>query len=147
MPAEFTAVYELHPNGVYLGYVAEVPEVRTGAKTLKEARADLAMQLRYHLEGERDRSLAITSSEAILEALPVEIPFSLERDSRKPAAQTSSQVKHPQPTESDVLRELLDRGLIDEIPPPPRPGEQREEHEPIPIEGKPISEEIIEGRR
>jgi hypothetical protein len=46
-----------------------------------------------------------------------------------------------------VLRRLLDLGLIVEVRPALTPDTMREEHELIPIEGKPISEEIIEGRR
>jgi predicted RNase H-like HicB family nuclease len=147
MLAEFTAVYELHPNGVYTGYVAEVPEVRTGAKTLEEARTNLAEQLRYHLEGERDRFLAVISSEALIEPLRIAMPFSRKTDAETRSAHSPPQAELPRPTELDVLHTLLEKGLIDEIPPPPPPGGKREEHQPVPIEGKPISEEIIEGRR
>jgi predicted RNase H-like HicB family nuclease len=147
MLAEFTAVYEPRPNGVYTGYIAELPEVRTGAKTLEAARTNLAEQLQYHLEGERDRFLAIVSSQALIEPLRIEMPFSRRTDAETRASQAFPQAKSPQPRELDVLQTLLERGLIDEIPPPPPLGGKREEHEPIPIEGRPISEEIIEGRR
>lgn len=46
-----------------------------------------------------------------------------------------------------VLRRLLELGIVTEIRSPLTPDAIREEHEPIPIEGKPISEEIIGGRR
>ena len=45
------------------------------------------------------------------------------------------------------LQRLLERGVVERIPPPLTPDTVREEHDPIPIEGKPISQEIIEGRR
>ena len=70
--ADFTAIYEPHPNGVYTGYVAEIREVRTGAKTLAEARASLAERLRFYLKGEHERSLAIASEKAIIESVRVE---------------------------------------------------------------------------
>jgi hypothetical protein len=56
----------------------------------------------------------------------------------------------PRPSLSDrevVLRRLLELGIMTEIRPPLTPDTMREEHEPIRVEGRPISEEIIEGRR
>jgi hypothetical protein len=41
---------------------------------------------------------------------------------------------------------LLKQGRFDEIP-TPCASETEEDFEPIPIQGKPISEEIIEGQR
>lgn len=49
--------------------------------------------------------------------------------------------------DQEVLEYLLALGLIEEIRPPLPPEGIREEHAPIQIAGKPISEEIIEGRR
>jgi hypothetical protein len=58
-----------------------------------------------------------------------------------------SESRTPPSAREAVLRRLLELGIVAEIRPPLTPDTVREEHEPIPIEGKPISEEIIEGRR
>lgn len=49
--------------------------------------------------------------------------------------------------EQEFLEYLLAVGMIEEIRPPLPPEGLRDEHPLIPIEGKPISEEIIEARR
>lgn len=46
-----------------------------------------------------------------------------------------------------ILRRLLELGIVSEIRAPLTPDAMRAEHEPIPFEGRPISQEIIEGRR
>jgi predicted RNase H-like HicB family nuclease len=145
MFAEFTAVFEPRPNGIYTGYIAEIPQVRTGAKTLEEARCTLAEQLRYYLEAERNRFLSRISSNAHIEPLRIKILPSQPTGTEVQVATAS--LRSPEASEPDLLQTLLERGLIDKIPLLPAAGTGREEHEPIPIEGKPISEEIIEGRR
>jgi len=60
--------------------------------------------------------------------------------------ETRKERKWP-PEEQRFLEHLLALGIIEEIRPPLPPEGIREEHEPIPIEGRPISEEIIEARR
>jgi hypothetical protein len=46
-----------------------------------------------------------------------------------------------------VLKRLLELGILTEVRPPLTQRTRREEREPIPIQGKPVSEEILEDRR
>lgn len=73
MAIEFTAVYETHPNGVVKAYVAENTKISTGARTLEEARSQLAERLRSFLEGERYHGLAVASPKALIESIRVDL--------------------------------------------------------------------------
>jgi hypothetical protein len=66
------------------------------------------------------------------------------------AMQPSAEPPEPPPVETPEQRLqqlLLERGLLAEITPPLRPEDYPRDRRPIPIEGKPISEFIIEERR
>lgn len=52
-----------------------------------------------------------------------------------------------QPTEDDFKRRLLDLGLLKEVKPPVRDLGPYQHREPFKIQGKPLSETIIEERR
>ena len=145
MRGQFTAVYEPQEDGRVLAYALEVPGSRTQGKTLEEARANLAELLRLTLNSYRVNLLRKASKQARLEPIPVDLPAL--PSGVEEALATATGLKTRTFSREDLNQALLDEGLISEIRPPLRPEDRREEHDPIPIEGKPISEEIIEGRR
>lgn len=51
------------------------------------------------------------------------------------------------PTEEQFERELIESGILDELPLPPGGSALVEEWKPIDVKGKPLSETIIEDRR
>lgn len=144
MRGQFTAIYERGPDGVVTACVAEFPEVKVEAKTLEAARALLAKTLRTILEGKRRETLAGVSPKARVERVGTEVrnrPGTGAGASKAPAkARKSRRSRLP-----DLMEVLLREGLIDRIPALDQLDTDR--LEPIPIQGKPISEEIIEDRR
>jgi predicted RNase H-like HicB family nuclease len=145
MRAELTAVFEPRADGWIVAYVLEVPGTRTQGKTVEEARANLAELLRVTLNSYRVNLLRRAAKDATLELLPVQLPtLPSQADA---ALAVAAGLTARTFTERECLQALVDAGLITEIRDPRAPGAIRAEHEPIPIEGKPISEEIIEGRR
>jgi hypothetical protein len=51
------------------------------------------------------------------------------------------------PTEEQFERELVESGILDELPPPAGASEPVRKWKPIDVKGKPLSETIIEDRR
>jgi hypothetical protein len=51
------------------------------------------------------------------------------------------------PTEEQFERELFESGFLERIPPPPSDAHDFEDEKPINIQGKPLSETVIEERR
>jgi predicted RNase H-like HicB family nuclease len=145
MLCEFTAVYEPQQDGWIRAYVLEVPGSWSYGKTREEARANLAETVRLTLNSYRVNLLQRANKQAALETLHLDLPtLPTSVEQALPIA-----AGHPTRmfTEDDVKRILFDQGLLSEIRPPLPRSAWREQHDPIPIEGKPISEEIIEGRR
>jgi predicted RNase H-like HicB family nuclease len=141
MKVEFTAVYEQQADGSVWASVAELPRIKVCGKSLEEARASLAEQLRRVLEDKRDRTLARTSSIVPIETISVELsPPSPSRRRPRRKRKGPSWSK----TQMQLWQSLLDAGRIDEIPTVPL---DPDAIDPILIEGRPISEEIIEDRR
>jgi hypothetical protein len=50
-------------------------------------------------------------------------------------------------TEEQFERELVESGILDEVPPPPGASEPLQERKSIDVKGKPLSETIVEDRR
>jgi hypothetical protein len=144
MLVELTAVYERHANGVR-AYIAELEAVSTQAKTPEEARANLVARVRLFLEYERALAFAKAGADARMEPIRVELPTVQGLRAEAVAVCPLDEVRPYE--EADLFQTLLEQGKIDTIPPPYPAGARREEHDPVQIEGKPISEEIIEGRR
>ena len=61
----------------------------------------------------------------------------------------ASAVNQPpmQATEQDLKRRLIELGLLKEIPSGPLSARARQEHEPIHVDGVPVSEFILQDRR
>ena len=53
----------------------------------------------------------------------------------------------PPPTEEELDQEMLRDGILDHVPPPIKDLTPYQHRKPIDIEGKPLSETIIEERR
>ena len=145
MLCELTAVYEPQEDGRIRAYVLEVPGSWSYGKTMEEARANLAELLRLTLNSYRVNLLQRASKQAVLEPLRLELP-TLPATAEQACA-VAAGLKTRTFTPEDVKHTLFDEGVISDIRSPLPPSAWREEHGPIPIEGKPISEEIIEGRR
>jgi predicted RNase H-like HicB family nuclease len=145
MLCELTAVYEPQEDGQIRAYVLEVPGTWSYGKTMEEARTNLAELLRLTLNSYRLNLLQRASKQAVLEALRLELP-TLPATAEQALALAAG-LKTRTFTPDDVKRALFEEGVLAEITPPLPPSARREEHGPIPIEGRPISEEIIEGRR
>ena len=145
MLCEFTAVYEPQENGWVRAYVLEVPGCRTAGKTMDEARANLAECLHLTLNSYRLNLLKKADQQATLEPIRVDLPALPGRVDEALAAAAGFPTRTF--SRDDINQAMLDEGLIDELAPPPGPGTADDDFEPIPIEGRPISEEIIEGRR
>jgi len=144
VPLELTAVYEPQANGTIVAYVAEVPGASIVARNMDEARARLAERLRQTLSGERDAALARLGPDAQVEALPIDA--GRRRETHVDAAHRDTRVEAARPAgEADLLRLLREQGRIGALP---KPGELADDDfEPVRVTGKPISQEIIEGRR
>jgi predicted RNase H-like HicB family nuclease len=140
MTGEFTAIYEQKEGGVVLASLAELPGIRIRAASLDEARTRLAEKLRRVLKRRCRESLAVVTADAQVEVIRVERPSP---QGRPAASEKGGWTK----SEMALWQALLAQGRIEAIPPPPVPGQPWQRHEPIPIEGKPLSEEIIEDRR
>ena len=54
---------------------------------------------------------------------------------------------NPQTTEDEFLRMLLQKGIITNIPNPADDADEDDEFEPVEVQGKPLSETVIEERR
>jgi predicted RNase H-like HicB family nuclease len=144
MLIEFTAIYKRHPNGAVVAFVAERPDITTGGHTLEEARENLAERLRGVLEFERQEGLALASPDDVVEPLHLEIA----RPQKRTEGKNTLPGKEPRPSrESDFMQVLLAEGLIDAAALSGTSDAHDDDFEPIPVEGKPISEEIVEGRR
>jgi hypothetical protein len=141
IPLELTAVYEPQANGTIIAYVAEVPGASVVARNMDEARARLAERLQQTLSGERDAALARLGPDARVEALPIDAD---RHDTHVDAAHHDTRVEAARPAgESDLLRLLREQGRIGALPEPLAD----DDFEPVRVAGRPISQEIIEGRR
>jgi predicted RNase H-like HicB family nuclease len=145
MHCELTAVYEPLEDGSIRAYVLEVPGSRAYGKTIAEARSNLAELIQLTLNSFRVNLLKKAHPLATLEPLSAELPELPAK--AKDALMAATRAKTRSFTRDDVNQALLDKGIISEIRPPLPRSAWREEHEPVQVEGKPISEEIIEGRR
>jgi predicted RNase H-like HicB family nuclease len=135
---EFTAVYEPQADGTVVGYVAEVPGASVVGRTIDEARTRLAQKLRQAIDSERDAALARLGPGARVES--IQLAAAARRET-----QVESRSDHDtrmDAPELDLLGLLRTQGRIADLP-----NELDDDFEPIPAEGKPISQEIIEGRR
>lgn len=144
MWAEFTAIFELDSNGDFAAFVAEIPDINTAGKTLQEARAQLAEKLQQYLEHERSQALGRASSNAHIEPLRIAMP------NGHTEAGTPADLAEPElwpAAEADLLQVLLQEGLIDKLSLSSASDTNDDDFEPVPIEGKPISQEIIEERQ
>ena len=54
---------------------------------------------------------------------------------------------HSQTTENEFLQVLLQKGIITNIPNPAEDADEDDEFEPVEVQGKPLSETVIEERR
>ncbi|HJT77550.1 MAG TPA: hypothetical protein VJ739_10155 [Gemmataceae bacterium] len=142
MQVELTAIYEEYPGGVR-AYIAEIESIRTLAKTREEARANLVARVRLYWESERARAFAYVRPEARVEPIRVEVPTIEGTGAEAAAALPRDAVWRYE--DVDLFQTLLEQGRIDAIPPPGRI--DTDQVEPVRIEGKPISQEIIEDRR
>jgi predicted RNase H-like HicB family nuclease len=145
MLCEFTAVYEPQDDGRIRAYVLELPGSSSYGKNMDEARANLAEMVRLTLNSYRVNLLQRANKQGALEMLSLELPTL--PSSVEQALLIAAGLQTRTFTQGDVRRILFDQGLLSEIRHPLPRSAWREEHDPIPIEGKPISEEIIEGRR
>jgi predicted RNase H-like HicB family nuclease len=145
MRSEFTAIIEPHPNGVFTGYIAEVPDINTGGWTPEAVCAELAEKLRLTLEYERKHALSLASPRARIISIPVEWGTQSEAAARPETTAVSAPERSSSPG-TDLQPRLMAELGITPIP-PALDSEADDDFEPIPIEGRPISEEIIEDRR
>lgn len=143
MATEFTAVFEVRRGGRFHGYVAELPDIEASGKTLEEARTRLAERLQTVLEKRRKQARAQSGSDAQIE--PIRVGRTNQKKGKaSPKPPPAKEKKRRRYKEPDLLQFMLEAGLIDEIPPP---RSLTDNFEPVPFEGRPISEEIIEDRR
>jgi hypothetical protein len=140
MLAEFTAVFKTAGNNRVRAQVVELPDIRAEGRTTREARAKLVQAVRKALEARRVDTLAHVEPGARVERIRVrtKAPTEIRRKPRQAGRQRRSR-------EPDLLQVLLQQGLINAIP--PLDALDTDKCEPIHVEGKPISEEIIEARR
>jgi len=54
---------------------------------------------------------------------------------------------HPQTTEGEFHQMLLHKGIISNIPNPADDADEDDEFEPVDVQGRPLSETVIEERR
>jgi predicted RNase H-like HicB family nuclease len=137
MTTEWTVIVEPRDGGGFVARIAEIPAVRAEAKTAREARAKAAERLRAHLERKRAESLRRAGPAAAVSRLRV--------DKKRPAE--GKRPKRRPPEETAFLRELVAQGLMDHIPTEEELEQMALTFTPIPIEGRPISEELIADRR
>ncbi len=145
MLCEFTAIYEPEKDGWIRAYVLEVPGCSAHGRTLEEARHNLAEMLRVTLNSYRVNLLNRAVKQATVELLQVELPSLCGEVDR--ALATVSGLKTRTFTQDHVKQALLENGVITEPGSSANPADWDDDFEPVPIEGKPISEEIIEARR
>jgi hypothetical protein len=86
-------------------------------------------------------------SSANLEKLIEEVKALTLDEKRKLHATLNELLASPQPTEEDFKRAMLDAGLLNSIEPREVDLESFNNYEPVEVEGKPVSETIIEERR
>jgi hypothetical protein len=137
MTTDWTVIVTPRAAGGFVARIAEIPAVRAEAKTAREARAKAAERLREHLLRKRTESLR--------RAGPAAAVSRLRAGKKKPA--TKKQPRRWTPARDPLLRELLAQGRIDHIPTEEELEEIARNFQPIPIEGRPISEELIADRR
>jgi predicted RNase H-like HicB family nuclease len=137
MTTEWTVIVEPRDGGRFVARIAEIPVVRAEAKTAKEARAKAAERLREHLERKRAESLRRAGPAAAVSRLRAakKRPAGGKRPKRRPRAET------------ELLQGLLEQGRIDYIPTEEEVERMAREFQPIRVEGRPLSEEIIADRR
>jgi predicted RNase H-like HicB family nuclease len=151
MPIELTAVYEPQANGSVIAYVAELPAVTVGGHNLEEARAGLAERLRLFLEQERDDVLSRVGPGARVESVRIEIGS--HRDTRAEldadlATRVEIDVRPRSPQlDHDAGNNLVDYLVQIGLLAAPVAVPDSDDFEPVCIQGRPVSEEIIEARR
>ncbi len=141
MHADFTILLKPHSRGVRAS-VAELPGVSAVGGTREEARAKLVQRVRANLEAQRQKSIARAGPEAVLESVRVEMPNGPAPREKKSHRSSATRKTRQTP---DLLQVLLQQGLIDAIP--GMDSLDTDRLRSISVEGKPISEEIIEDRR
>jgi hypothetical protein len=105
-------------------------------RTIEEARTRLAQKLRQAIDSERDAAPARLGPAARVESIQLDV----RRETHvEPRGDHDTRMDVP---ELDLLGVLRAQGRIADLP-----DELDDDFEPIPAEGKPISQEIIEGRR
>jgi hypothetical protein len=143
-PLQFTAVYDRMPDGRISAYVAELDGVRVTARTLAAARARLAQKLRQSLHLRRSHAVRRASPGTRIEPIVIDATPPPGKGSGARARQGRT-ARRAERGETELLKAMLRQGLISEIP--PREALDPNTFRPVPIQGKPISEEIIEDRR
>jgi hypothetical protein len=139
MSSEWTAIL-VPADGGFAAYAAEFPRLRVRGKTQEEALAKLTRKLRDRLVRTRMRSFRrMDAARAAAEPLSVELPSLAESLQAARAPDDSDSASQP-----DLLQALVEAGILDEAT---AAAEVDEDGDPVAIEGRPISEEIIEGRR
>lgn len=137
MKAEFTAIYETRPDGTVKASIAELPDVFAGGRTLEAARDHLARHLWLFLEARRLEALSRADPRSHIEPIQVE--------SWPPTEAIAQARQRPwQRGEAEFWLALLRDGRIDSLLPLPS---DTDDFVPISVEGKPISQQIIEDRR
>jgi hypothetical protein len=86
-------------------------------------------------------------SSANLEKVIEEVKALTLDEKRKLHATLNELLASPQPTEDDFKRAMLDAGLLNSIEPREVDLESFNNYKPVEVEGKPVSETIIEERR
>jgi predicted RNase H-like HicB family nuclease len=144
MRVELTALYEPLPGGGVVAHVAEVPEVSAAGDSLEAARKLLAEKLRQFLRHARESAVRRARPQTHVEPISVELSEAAAHRAEPPTGAGLAAVRVQPYGEADLIRHLLERGLI----PGPLPEiDPDADFEPVPIQGRPISEEIIEARR
>jgi predicted RNase H-like HicB family nuclease len=138
MKTEWTVIVEPQDGKGFIARIAELPAVTAMGKTAAAARAAAAARLRKHLDRERAASLRRAPPMAAVDRIRVETTPP-KKKLRRPRKQSSGIDK--------LLLELLAQGRIDHIPSEQEVDELVKHFKPIRVEGRPISEEIIEDRR
>jgi hypothetical protein len=86
-------------------------------------------------------------SSANLEKVIEEVKALTLDEKRKLPATLSELLTSPQPTEDDFKRAMVKAGLLNSIEPSEVDLESFKNYKPVDIEGKPVSETLIEERR
>src|SRR5687767_6403721 len=140
MAAEFTVIIEPQGTNGVVARVAEIPGVTAEAATPEEARTQVAARLKAHLDSEREKALAAVAPNAAVERVRVS---TARPRSMKPRKRRS----YDDRMWDKIWQTLLEQGRIDHIPTKEEIERIARERKAVPIEGRPISEEIIEDRR